>query len=175
MKKLKRLGAALVLVLLLLIGIQAWGGPSIYGPTGIPFPHDPNNFVIGIIGYDSVTGDPVLGPKCIGGVDVRAGQEVIIEIDVNDPDKDAFSVRVLNWQAGMNLTVGDANTPSLLKWRPTAVQEGLHYVHVESWDFPPDPNGVPSIVDSLTDKATVVYQVRPKNRAPRLLPLKDSE
>lgn len=168
MKKILLLVVFLCLLFFVTRGL--WGSASIYPPTNIPFPHDPNNFVIGIIGFNPITNEPIFGPKCIGGVNVRAGQEVIVTIDVNDPDKDPFSVRVLNWQAGMNLTVGDANTPSLLKWRPTAAQEGLHYVHIESWDFPPDPNGVPSLSDSLTDKATIVYLVRPRNRAPILLP-----
>jgi hypothetical protein len=136
-------------ILFLLLGVRLWGSASIYRPTAIPFPYDPN-----AVQY-----------KLLGGINVRAGQEVVVDINCYDPDGDAFSIRVLNWQSGMNLTIStDPNNPTKLKWAPTAEQAGLHYINIEAWDFPPDPN------DSLTDRGTYVFNIRPRNRPPILLP-----
>ena len=145
MKKLKWLGAALVVVLFLMIVMRLWSAPSIYGPMAIPFPYDPN-----AVEY-----------KLLAGVDVRVGREAVVDVNCYDPDGDPFSVRVLNWQAGMNCTNG---TTWRLRWTPIDGQEGLHYVNIEAWDFPPDPN------DALTDRGTLVFNVRPRNRPPVLLP-----
>ncbi len=132
-------------ILFLLISSGVFGSGVVYPPTNIPFPYDPNAVIY----------------KLLGGADVRAGQEVIVDVNCYDPDGDAFSIRVLNWQAGMNCTNG---TSWRLIWTPTNSQEGLHYINIEAWDFPPDPN------DSLTDKGTFVFNVRPRNRPPILLP-----
>ena len=138
-----------VVIWLLVIVVWTQGSANIYGPTAIPFPYDPN-----AVQY-----------KLLGGIDVRAGQEVIVDVNCYDPDGDAYSIRVLNWQSGMNLTVSnDPNNLTKLKWTPTDAQAGLHYINIEAWDFPPDPN------DSLTDIGTYVFNVRPRNRAPILLP-----
>lgn len=148
-------------ILCLLLSVEMIGSGSIYGPTAIPFPYDPNKIIIGIISVDP----DVLGPKLLGGINVRAGQEIVVDIGCYDRDDDAYSIRVLNWQSGMNLTVSnDPNNPTQLKWTPTNEQVGLHYINIEAWDFPPDPN------DSLTDKGTLVFNVRPRNRPPILLP-----
>ena len=138
-----------IAALCLFIASSVFGSGSVYHPTGIPFPYDPNAVVY----------------KLLSGIDVRAGQEVIVDINCYDPDGDAYSIRVLNWQSGMNLTVSnDPNNLTKLKWTPVDGQMGLHYINIEAWDFPPDPN------DSLTDRGTLVFNVRPRNRAPILLP-----
>ena len=145
----KMLLLLVVVIWLLVIVVWVQGSASIYGPTAIPFPYDPN-----AVQY-----------KLLGGIDVRAGQEVIVDVNCYDPDGDAYSIRVLNWQSGMNLTVSnDPNNLTKLKWTPIDAQAGLHYINIEAWDFPPDPN------DSLTDIGTYVFNVRPRNRAPILLP-----
>jgi len=152
LKRISVLTLLLIGVFCLLIGSGVFGSGVVYPPTNIPFPYDPNAVIY----------------KLLGGIDVRAGQEVIVDIKCYDPDDDAFSIRVLNWQSGMNLTVSnDPNNPTKLKWTPTNVQAGLHYINIEAWDFPPDPN------DSLTDKGTFVFNVRPRNRPPVLLPWKE--
>lgn len=149
MKKISVLILLLISVLFLLVASGVFASASIYGPTAIPFVYDPNAVMY----------------KLLGGIDVRAGQEVIVDIKCYDPDGDAFSIRVLNWQTGMNLAVStDPNNPTKLKWIPTDGQAGLHYINIEAWDFPPDPN------DSLTDKGTYIFSVRPRNRPPILLP-----
>lgn len=134
-----------LIILCLLFGAELSGSGSVYHPTGIPFEYDPN-----AVDY-----------KLLGGIDVRAGQEVIVDVNCYDPDGDPFTIEVLNWQAGMNCTNG---TTWRLIWRPTALQEGLHYINIEAKDAPPDPN------DSLTDRGTLVFNVRPRNRPPILLP-----
>jgi len=145
MTKIKTYGLFLfVIVVLCLIGVGL-GSVHTYPPANIPFPYDPN-----AVTY-----------KLLGGIDARAGQEIIVDVNCYDPDGDPFSIRILNWQAGMQCTNG---TTWRLIWTPTAEQEGLHYINVEAWDFPPDPN------DSLTDKGTFVFNIRPRNRAPILLP-----
>ena len=80
MKKILLLFVVLCLLFFTTIGL--WGSASIYGPTAIPFTYDPN-----AVDY-----------KLLGGINVRAGQEVIVAIKCYDPDGDAFSIRVLNWQ-----------------------------------------------------------------------------
>jgi len=142
MKKLCISTTVLILLLSISLGL---GAGSVHHPTSIPFEYDPNSVTY----------------KLLGGIDVRAGQEVIVDVNCYDPDGDAFSIRVLNWQAGMNCTNG---TTWRLKWTPTTLQEGLHYIDIEAWDFPPDPN------DSLTDRGTLVFNVRPRNKPPVLLP-----
>lgn len=142
MSKLYLLSISLILLLSVSLGI---GAATVYSPANIPFDYDPNS-----VEY-----------KLLGGIDVRAGQEVIVDINCYDPDNDPFSIKVLNWQDGMNCTNG---TTWRLKWTPTSLQEGLHYINIEAWDFPPDPN------DSLTDRGTLVFNVRPRNQAPVLLP-----
>ncbi len=138
-----------ILFLLFFVSRGLWGSASIYGPTAIPFTYDPN----------------AVEHKLLGGIDVRAGQEVIVDVNCYDPDGDAYSIRVLNWQSGMNLAVSnDPNNLTKLRWTPTNSQQGLHYINIEAWDFPPDPN------DSLTDTGTYIFNVRPRNRAPVLLP-----
>ncbi len=161
MRKITVLLLLLISVLFLLINSGIFGSGIVYPPNNIPFSYDPNFIIDGLISTDP----DVWGPKLLGGIDVRAGQEVIVDIKCKDADGDAFSIRVLNWQAGMNLIVSnDPNNPTELKWTPTAEQEGLHYINVESWDFPPDPN------DSLFDRGTLIFYVRPKNRPPILYP-----
>lgn len=145
MKKISALILLLAGVLFLLISSGVFGSPVVHPPANIPFPYDPN-----AVEY-----------KLLAGIDVRAGQEVIVDVNCYDPDDDPFSIRILNWQTGMQCTNG---TAWKLKWTPTTKQEGLHYINVEAWDFPPDPN------DSLTDRGTYVFNVRPRNRAPILLP-----
>lgn len=148
-RRLTVFGLLLVGVICLLISMSVFGSASIYGPTAIPFEYDPNS-----VEY-----------KLLGGIDVRAGQEVIVDVNCYDPDGDAYSIRVLNWQSGMNLTVSnDPNNLTKLKWTPINEQAGLHYINIEAWDFPPDPN------DSLIDRGTLVFNVRPRNRPPILLP-----
>lgn len=145
MKKIKVFVVVLFVIVVLYLISASLGSVHKYPPAGIPFPYDPN-----VVMY-----------KLLGGIDLRAGQEVIMDVNCYDPDGDAFSIRVLNWQVGMNCTNG---TTWKLKWTPTTLQEGLHYINIEAWDFPPDPN------DSLTDKGTFVFNVRPRNRPPILLP-----
>ncbi len=145
MRKITILILLSISILCLLIGSGVFGSPIVYPPNAIPFPYDPN-----VVMY-----------KLLGGIDVRAGQEGIVDVNCYDPDGDPFSIRILNWQAGMNCTKG---TTWRLKWTPTNLQQGLHYINIEAWDFPPDPN------DSLTDKGTLVFNVRPRNRPPILLP-----
>jgi len=133
------------IILCLLLSNKISGSGDIYSPDEIPFEYDPN-----AVEY-----------KILGGINVRAGQEVIVDVNCYDPDGDAFAIRVLNWQSGMICTNGDIWK---LKWTPTEQQEGLHYINVEAWDFPPDPN------DSLTDRGTYIFNVRPRNQPPILLP-----
>ena len=136
-------------ILCLSFGVRILGTGTVYPPNNIPFAYDPN-----AVEY-----------KILCGIDVRAGQEVIVAINCYDPDGDPYSIRVLNWQAGMNLAVSnDPNNPTELKWTPTNEQAGLHYINIEAWDFPPDPN------DSLIDRGTLVFNVRLRNRPPVLLP-----
>lgn len=146
----KTIKAFTILVVLIIIVYVSLGvrAASIYPPDNIPFSYDPN-----IVNY-----------KLIGGVDVRAGQEVIVDVNCYDPDNDPFMIEVLTWKAGMNCTNG---TAWRLKWTPGTEQSGLHYVDIQAKDFPPDPN------DFLTDRGTIVFNVRPRNRAPILLPFFD--
>ena len=110
MKKCYVVAIGLILLLSVSLGI---GAATVYPPDNIPFLYDPNS-----VEY-----------KLLGGIDVRAGQEVIVDVNCYDPDGDPYSIRVLNWQAGMNCTNG---TTWRLKWTPTAEQEGLHYIHIEA-------------------------------------------
>lgn len=142
MSKLYLLSISLILLLGVSLGVRA---ATVYPPANIPFAYDPN-----AVEY-----------KLLGGIDVRAGQEIIVDINCYDPDNDPFSIKVLNVQSGMSCTNG---MTWRLKWMPTTLQEGLHYINIEAWDFPPDPN------DSLIDRGSLVFNVRPRNQAPVLLP-----
>jgi hypothetical protein len=116
---------------------------QVYKPENIPFEYDPDK----------------LNYKLLGGVDIRAGQNVVVDVNCYDPDGDPFTIDVLNPQDGMALTNGDKWQ---LSWTPN--NAGVFYINVEAKDIPPDPN------DSLTDRGTLIFNVKPRNRPPILRP-----
>lgn len=142
MKKSYLASTILIMLLSVSLGVRA---ATVYPPTEIPFDYDPNS-----VEY-----------KLLGGIDARAGQPLVVDINCYDPDGDPFSIKVLNEQSGMICTNG---TTWRLKWTPNLTQEGLHYINIEAWDSPPN------LDNSLTDRGTLVFNVRPRNRPPVLSP-----
>ena len=134
---------AITVVILALMTLAVNGTAEVYPPENIPFEYDPAEY------------------KLLGGVEVRAGQSVVVEINCHDPDGDPFTIEVLNPQSGMTWTNGDGWK---LNWTPLSLHEGIHYINIEAKDAPPDPN------DALTDRGTIVFKVNPRNRPPILRP-----
>ena len=136
----------IIAILMFLMVIGAFGA-AIWKPENIPYTYDPN----------------VPNYKVLGGIDMRAGESVVVDVNCYDPDGDPFTIEVLSpYPAGMTWHNGES---WVLEWTPTAAQEGLWYIDVEAKDQPPDPN------DALTDRGTYIFRVRPLNRPPILLPV----
>jgi hypothetical protein len=92
---------------------------------------------------------------------VKTGIEnrpICLTLSACDPDGDPLTYKVLHGPAGMQVA-NDANEASLC-WM---AQFGTWYVDIEVKDDPPgDPN------EALTDRGTIIYQIRRENKPPVL-------
>jgi len=73
-----------------------------------------------------------------------------------DPDSDPFRFRLLQAPPSMGIAITSSETA--IYW--PAAELGVWYVDVEVYDIPTDPN------ESLTDRGTIVFVVRPANKPP---------
>jgi hypothetical protein len=139
---------SIILCLLFFISRGLWGSASIYGPTAIPFPYDPNQ----IDGF------------FIGGIWSEANHFLAIPIDCNDIHP--FVIVALNPPIGM-FVINEGDTWRV-EWTPVAGQEGTHYVVLEATDVPSIPH------QPKSSRGTIVIQIELENLPPVFYPFVDS-